>query len=130
VAIKIPQKHSCALWPVFFLGAGLLLFGVGFSILPKEGQTHFVNLGEDGFEPKELIIHKGDTVVFSTTRGEYFWQASNLHPIHELYPEFDSGDPIAPGDSWSFRFDKIGTWRYHDHLYPVFLATIIVMPRD
>jgi plastocyanin len=71
----------------------------------------------DGFSPADVTIKSGEAVKFvnATTNG-YFWPASNLHPTHELYPEFDPREPIAPGDSWTFVFKRVGEWGYHDHL--------------
>lgn len=92
----------------------------------NSGTISTVELKEDGFSPKEITIQAGDTVRFVTTRGKPFWPASNLHPTHEIYPEFDPKEPVNPGQSWSFRFDKAGTWQYHDHLAPLYRGVIIV----
>ncbi len=77
---------------------------------------HTVELGEYGFFPEEITIRKGETVTFRTTRNEPFWPASNSHPVHDLYPEFDPKRALRPGETWSFTFDKVGEWGYHDHL--------------
>ncbi len=83
-------------------------------------------LTEDGFVPDTISIRRGTTVVFTSTTGEYFWPASNLHPSHSIYSEFDPKEPIAPDGSWSFRFDKPGEWRFHDHIAPYYTGTITV----
>jgi len=70
----------------------------------------------EGYEPKEVTINKGDVVRFLNESDEYHWPASDLHPTHALYSEFDPLRPIAPGEEWKFRFDQIGEWRYHDHI--------------
>jgi plastocyanin len=88
--------------------------------------AHVVTLTADGFQPAELSIKAGETVTFVTTAGKPFWPASNPHPSHTNYPEFDPQDPIAPTASWSFVFTKVGTWGYHDHLAPYFTGTITV----
>ncbi|MDQ3065134.1 MAG: hypothetical protein M3Q36_02585 [bacterium] len=41
--------------------------------------------------------------------------ASDEHPSHKIYSEFDSNGDVAPGGSYSFTFNKIGEWGYHDH---------------
>ena len=92
----------------------------------SHGKVHTVKLTEDGFAPSTITIAKGDTVVFTTTRGQPFWPASDLHPTHTIYPEFDPKQPIDPDKSWSFRFDKIGEWQFHDHLAPLFRGVITV----
>ena len=58
--------------------------------------------------------------------NESFWPASNIHPTHMIYPEFDAKRPVASGKDWSFTFTKKGTWRYHDHLNPEATGTVVV----
>ncbi len=85
-----------------------------------------VVLTPNGFEPKELTVPAGETVTFQTTRGKYFWPASNEHPTHGVYPEFDPKRPIDPDSEWTFRFDKAGIWSFHDHISPYFTGVIHV----
>lgn len=90
------------------------------------GSIHAMELREEGFTPAKLTIRKGDSVTFRTALDKPFWPASDLHPTHEIYPEFDPREPVQPGSSWTFRFDKIGEWKMHDHLFPYYRAQIIV----
>ncbi len=114
--------------------AGILIFFVGVMIIIQKdrhqggffGAKHTVVLRADGFEPKKISIKKGDMVTFTTQTQVPFWPASNLHPTHFIYPEFDPKEPIAPGKQWSFVFYKVGMWRYHDHLNPSLTGTIEV----
>lgn len=113
---------------------------LGFSVYKKERvgneekennisadtKVFTVELREDGFSPSELKINRGDIVTFKTTRNSYFWPASDLHPTHTIYPDFDPKEPVAPTETWSFKFEKVGEWKYHDHLAPYFKGKIIV----
>ena len=90
------------------------------------GRTHTIELREDGFNPKQLTINKGDSVKFINKTDKEFWPASNVHPDHTIYSEFDPKKPITPYKSWSFRFDKEGVWGYHDHLNSLYEGLIIV----
>lgn len=87
-----------------------------------------ITLTSDGFSPSELTVTQGDTVTFVSTAGELFWPASNLHPSHTIYPEFDPQMPVSPTESWSFTFTKVGEWKFHDHLAPYFTGVITVTP--
>jgi len=89
-----------------------------------------VELQEDGFFPQKITISKGDRVTFTTTREESFWPASNLHPSHTIYSEFDPKEPVAPDQSWSIQFNRIGNWRYHDHLVPFYKGEITVLEKS
>jgi len=85
-----------------------------------------ITLTEDGFVPDEVTISAGDTIAFVTTAGKLFWPASNLHPSHALYPEFDPKMPIQSDEVWSFTFTRPGAWKFHDHLSPYFTGVITV----
>lgn len=106
------------------VGAAVLLM---FSQSDEKNAEHTVELRDSGFYPEEITIQKGETVKFTTTRDKYFWPASNIHPIHEIYPAFDPKEPIDPKETWSFRFDETGQWKYHDHLAPYYTGTVIVL---
>jgi plastocyanin len=85
-----------------------------------------IRMTNNGFEPQEITITEGDEVFFLNDDDVDRWPASNLHPTHGLYPEFDPLKGMKPGDSWSFVFDKSGVWRMHDHLIPSMTGTITV----
>jgi len=80
-----------------------------------------------GFSPEVVAITKGSTVTFVNNSSRDFWPASNLHPTHEIYPEFDSLEGIPSNGEWSFRFNKEGRFEYHDHLASNFDGVIIVV---
>jgi plastocyanin len=94
--------------------------------LSSTGITHEIVLKEEGFSPPSININRGDTVKFISTANKPFWPASDLHPTHGIYPEFDPQEPIEPTASWEFTFYKTGSWKYHDHLTPYYRGTIIV----
>ena len=80
----------------------------------------------DEFVPPKLEIEVGDEVVFVNESGKRFWPASNIHPTHDIYPEFDPEAPIPGGEQWKFTFDEPGFWRYHNHLAPAHSGLVIV----
>ncbi|TSC83302.1 MAG: hypothetical protein G01um101419_56 [Parcubacteria group bacterium Gr01-1014_19] len=90
---------------------------------PKE---NLIKMGDDSYDTKELTINKGDTVTFENIGTQQRWPASNIHPSHNIYPEFDSKKKMAPGEKWSFKFDQPGVWKFHDHLRPSILGVITV----
>ncbi len=78
------------------------------------------------FEPDNIVIKRGTKAIFKNLDTKPRWPASNLHPTHGLYPEFDPRQPVAPGAEWSFVFDKTGTWKFHDHLMPNLRGSVVV----
>lgn len=96
-------------------------------------QTHKENINgdtiemtKDGFTPDTIAVAKGTTVRFVNVDAVAHWPASDLHPSHTIYPEFDPKEPIQSGKEWAFTFDKVGEWSMHDHLAPYFVGTITV----
>ena len=61
-----------------------------------------IQMNPDGFEPKKLDIKKGDGVCWINKDNDARWPASNIHPTHEIYPEFDSIGPVPIGEIWCF----------------------------
>jgi plastocyanin len=108
---------------IVLLAAGAYWFFVGGEntdkqpITQPEGEVAVtVVRTKDGYEPKDITINVGDIVEWTNESGEYHWPASDLHPTHGIYPEFDPLTAIAPGESWKFKFEKPGVWKYHDHI--------------
>lgn len=95
---------------------------------------------DSGYSPNTLRVKVGTNITFKNQSSRAMWPASDLHPTHRLYsgtsltehcPDtagtaFDACTGIQPGNSWSFTFNKKGTWKYHDHLNPSSIGTIIV----
>lgn len=112
----------------------LVLVGIGvWGVSQRSGAWGAVQSGEaqivleeKGFAPGVLRIRTGTRVTFTTTTGKFFWPASDLHPSHGIYPAFDPKEPIAATESWSFVFDRVGSWDFHDHLSPYYTGTIVV----
>lgn len=85
-----------------------------------------IEIDDEKFSPDKITIKKGQTVTFVNRGKEGHWPASNIHPTHGIYPEFDPKEPIPANLSWSFTFDKTGQFRFHNHLFPEMKGMIIV----
>lgn len=97
---------------------------------PSEGtrkpSTVTVTMNEDGFASTTIVARKGDSIVWVNEGTSPHWPASATHPTHEIYPELDPREAIAPGESWTFTAGKVGQWRIHDHLNPSKTATVVI----
>jgi len=80
----------------------------------------------EGYEPADITIKAGDTVMFMNESDSFHWPASDVHPTHSIYSDFDPREPVAPGDTWSFTFERPGSWRFHDHIRANLVGTIVV----
>ncbi len=81
---------------------------------------------DDGFVPKRIEIDVDDRVRFLNESSGNIRPAFNIHPTHQIYPEFDANQPVRPGDSWVFTFDNAGFWRYHNHIEPRHGGLVVV----
>lgn len=107
----------------------VILAGIYIGVFKKTEQLPPVTvlMDKDGFSPSDIVIKKGQTVEFKNIASEaYFWPASDLHPTHELYPEFDPLEPVAPGEVWAFAFKRTGVWKFHDHIKANLRGTVTV----
>src|SRR3989344_3567547 len=87
-----------------------------------------VSYNGSAFSPASVTIAKGGTVTFTDTAGATMWVASGMHPVHTGYGNTTLSEHCAPGytgpapfdqckagSTYSFTFDKVGSWGYHDH---------------
>lgn len=86
-----------------------------------------VIMGEDGYQPQDFQIKKGSKVTFVNNSSSLRWPASDLHPSHLVFSEFDPKEPVAKDAKWEFQFNKVGEWGYHDHLAPYITGIIKVV---
>lgn len=89
-------------------------------------QPHLIKMVKGGFDPQEVQIDQGETVIFSNEDEQERWPASNIHPTHGIYPEFDPKRPIKPKEEWKFQFNRSGNFRFHDHLIPNLVGSVSV----
>lgn len=101
---------------------------------------NIVNYTNSGYSPSSLKVKLRTTVSFQNNTSSSMWTASSPHPQHTGYPGsgiskcngaekakiFDACNGILAGSSWSFTFDKAGTWGYHNHLNPSHSGAIVV----
>ncbi len=104
------------------------------------GEEHRIRITNSGFIPKEVSVERGEAVTFVNEDDTEHWVASNLHPTHTVYPNsdirkcgtkdeeimFDSCRGLKKGETYTFVFTEIGTWRFHDHLRANLGGTVVV----
>ncbi|HLD64247.1 MAG TPA: S-layer homology domain-containing protein [Candidatus Peribacteraceae bacterium] len=92
--------------------------------VPAEENT--VTYTTDGFSPTVLRVKKGEMVTFKNMSVGSMWVASHPHPTHTDLAGFDAGEGQENGGLYSFTFNQIGSWGYHNHSMPDHEGTIIV----
>ena len=101
---------------------------------------NIIQMTYKGYDPVDLEISVGDSVTFFIVDVDKHWPASDVHPTHSVYPDsdinkcgsneadeiFDACRGLVQGESYSFTFNEVGTWEYHDHLKPSMKGSINV----
>lgn len=110
------------------------------SVVPTSFSKKTVTYSDSGYSPSTLKVKKGDFVVFENKNSKMMWTASAVHPTHKVYPGsdikmcgtntlvaiFDACKGYVLDESWEFKFDNQGTWKYHNHLQPNHTGTVVV----
>ena len=128
------KKTNIIVIVLLLVALGMVFYRSYFSGGVSKNVT--VVISDAGFSPDSLIIEKGTMVTWVNNDSRPHWPASNFHPTHTLYPEqggcigslLDACKGLSKGESFSFKFNKLGIWPMHDHLFPGFVMTIEVIP--
>lgn len=100
-------------------------------------QTVTVTYTDQGFSPATITIRRGSRVRFVNATSESMWVASAQHPTHTTYSGTSrtehcpdtagtAFDQCAAGNSFTFTFNKVGSWKYHNHMDSEDVGTIVV----
>lgn len=82
------------------------------------------------FSPATISVKQGDSITFINNSTGGMSVASDPHPSHTIYPEFDQYKTSAKGQkSFTFIFDKLGTWGYHNHLNESAVGSVTVIAK-
>lgn len=101
--------------------------------------AYTVKYTDTGFSPESLSVPLGTTVTFINQSSGDMWVGSDEHPSHTGYdgtsraehcaagaaPSFDQ---CATGSTYSFTFEKAGTFEYHNHRNAQAHGVIVVTP--
>lgn len=104
-----------------------LLFRLALPLdVTEERKVHVVSISNNHYQPNLTVAKVSDIIRFENNDQINHWPASNIHPTHDIYPEFDPKKPIKPGEGWGFEFKKEGLWRFHDHLDATLSGIILI----
>jgi plastocyanin len=81
-----------------------------------------VNLTESGFAPKMVTIRIGTTITFTNNSSSAMW----VQTSGQTLPGFDAGKSVAKGNTYSYTFTKVGSWKYTNHVLTSQTGTVIV----
>ena len=80
-----------------------------------------------GYVPANITVKSGTMVMFVNESDQDMWVASNGHPAHTDLPTFDQFEFSPRGSQYVYTFDQVGSWKYHDHIAPIYGGVITVI---
>lgn len=137
--LKIDRRNFLLILVVFivFLIVGLWLpyarsRNAPLPVDSKGNAEIIISYTKKGFEPESTSVQIGSTVAWVNSSGRPMWVASDPHPAHTDLKGFDQLKIInkrktnpffqkvyAHGDAiYEYTFEKLGSWKYHNHVYP------------
>lgn len=82
--------------------------------------TNAVSIANMAFNPADITVKKGTKVTWT----------NNDNIAHTVTESDNKGGPsspeMAPGSSYSFTYDQIGTFSYHCSIHPDMTGTVTV----
>jgi plastocyanin len=84
--------------------------------VPADNAT--ISIHDFSFAPMSMTVAVGTTVRWQNLDGE-------PHTVRSVDSGFRS-EPLDQNDSFSFKFDKPGTYRYVCSIHPQMVGTIVV----
>src|SRR5215212_6245409 len=81
-----------------------------------QGKTTTVSIKNFAFNPPNATVAPGTTVTWVNND-------QTAHTVTANDGAFDSGT-LQPGQSYSFKFDKAGTYAYHCNIHPAMTVTV------
>ena len=85
-----------------------------------------VSINSSSFFPKTIQVSTGSTVTWTNYDAKSHWVAADPYPSNGSQPGLSS-DALATQDSYSYTFEKPGTYTYHDELNPLKLMGSVVV---
>jgi plastocyanin len=93
---------------------------------PAQGEFVIHIKSDNSFDPTTVYVKVGTKVTWVNDDTDPHMLRANPHPSHDSNPTFGPRDPLQPGESWSFTFDRTERFLYHDHLNPAFGGAVDV----
>jgi plastocyanin len=77
-----------------------------------------VSITSDKFFPAVIDISAGQQITWTNQDSSGHWVASDPYPKDDALKTLNSGGPLQQNESYTYTFEKAGTYTYHDELHP------------
>jgi plastocyanin len=94
---------------------------------PTVKQSAKVSINASGFIPATIEVAPGTQVTWTNSDKSSHQVAADPYPKNDSIPGFNSNMVLNSNESFSFTFEKAGTYRYHDNMHPLDLHGIVIV---
>jgi plastocyanin len=84
------------------------------------------NMGNKAYSPNPIPIQRGTTVVWRNDDTTLHTAVSGKGVSDTSLGKMFESPPIAPGKTFSHKFDAVGTYDYFCTLHPAMVGTVVV----
>ena len=84
------------------------------------------NMGNKAYSPNPIQIQRGTTVVWRNDDTTLHTAVSGKGTSDTSLGKMFESPPIAPGKTFSYKFDAVGTYDYFCTLHPAMVGTVVV----
>lgn len=84
------------------------------------------NMGNKAYSPNPIQIQRGTTVVWRNDDTTLHTAVSGKGVSDTSLGKMFESPPIAPGKTFSYKFDAVGTYDYFCTLHPAMVGTVVV----
>jgi plastocyanin len=113
------------------LGAFYVFYNKNLFLKANNEVIHQVALLGGRADPDELVIKVGESIQFNSKDGKSHniseGEGNDYDKSHEHNPQnFSESGTFGPDEAFILKFNKIGTYFFHDHLNPDIYVTVVV----
>jgi plastocyanin len=88
------------------------------TINTTQETTANVSISASSFFPNVIDVKPGQPVTWTNTDSNPHWIASDPYPKDDALKSLNSNGTIGQNETYSYTFEKAGTYTYHDELHP------------
>lgn len=111
-------------------GISFMLFNGKKSVAEPGCDGICVALQQEGASPSAVTVENGSYVQFNSADGKaHSLSLGGGGEEHNHHGQFSSGE-FRADEAWRVRFDKDGTYKFHDHFNPKINVVVLVYTPD
>lgn len=97
------------------------------EVIPEPEFEYEVQYTAEGYSPNVLEVEIGSRVAFHNMSDIPMWTASDPHPVHSDFSDFDAQRGYGVGETYIYQFQNVGTFGFHNHMKSLHRGVIRVI---